>query len=70
MDSTTDKRLLDVLSTNLRDVTVISVAHRISTIVDYDQVMVMDNGSVVESGAPATLLKTADSLFGALYEKQ
>ncbi|KAF9033283.1 P-loop containing nucleoside triphosphate hydrolase protein [Hymenopellis radicata] len=70
MDSTTDKRLLDVLSTNLRDVTVISVAHRISTIVDYDQVMVMDNGSVVESGAPATLLKTSDSLFGALYEKQ
>ncbi|KIK69354.1 hypothetical protein GYMLUDRAFT_35426 [Collybiopsis luxurians FD-317 M1] len=70
MDSTTDQRLLKVLNTALRDVTVISVAHRISTILDYNQVMVLEDGRIVEVGAPKMLLKMEGSHFASLYRNQ
>ncbi|KAK0501032.1 P-loop containing nucleoside triphosphate hydrolase protein [Armillaria luteobubalina] len=70
MDTSTDQRLLSVLQNSLREATVISVAHRISTIVDYDKVMVLDNGRVVEIGSPKELLQRPDSLFYALYKNQ
>ncbi|KAK0474311.1 P-loop containing nucleoside triphosphate hydrolase protein [Armillaria luteobubalina] len=63
MDTSTDQRLLSVLQNSLREATVISVAHRISTIVDYDKVMVLDNGRVVEIRSPKDLLQRPDSLF-------
>ncbi|KAK0485559.1 P-loop containing nucleoside triphosphate hydrolase protein [Armillaria luteobubalina] len=70
MDTSTDQRLLSVLQNSLREATVISVAHRISTIVDYDKVMVLDNGRVVEIRSPKDLLQRPDSLFYALYKIQ
>ncbi|KAK0465925.1 P-loop containing nucleoside triphosphate hydrolase protein [Desarmillaria tabescens] len=70
MDTSTDQRLLSVLQNNLREATVISVAHRISTIVDYDKVMVLDNGRVVEIGSPKDLLQRPDSLFYVLHKNQ
>ncbi|KAF9077092.1 P-loop containing nucleoside triphosphate hydrolase protein [Rhodocollybia butyracea] len=70
MDSATDRRLRAVLKTALRDVTVISVAHRISTIVDYDRVLVLEDGRIVEVGAPQNLLETEGSLFASLYRTQ
>ncbi|KAK0209206.1 P-loop containing nucleoside triphosphate hydrolase protein [Desarmillaria ectypa] len=70
MDTSTDQRLLSVLQNSLREATVISVAHRISTIVDYDKVMVLDNGRVVEIGPPKDLLQRPDSFFYALHKNQ
>lgn len=70
MDTSTDQRLLSVLHNSLREATVISVAHRISTIVDYDKVMVLDNGRVVEMGSPKDLLQRPDSHFYALHKNQ
>ncbi|KAK0484178.1 P-loop containing nucleoside triphosphate hydrolase protein [Armillaria luteobubalina] len=67
MDTSTDQWLLSVLQNSLREATVISVAHRISTIVDYDKVMVLDNGRVVEIRSPKDLLQRPD-LFYALYK--
>lgn len=70
MDTGTDKQLLEVLNTALRDVTVISVAHRISTIVAYDNVMVLDSGRILETGVPRELLTQEDSHFAGLYKAQ
>ena len=50
----------------LRDCTVVCVAHRIETIADYDQILVLDDGEVAEFGAPSELLAKEGSLFGAL----
>lgn len=47
--------------------TVLSVAHRLDTIVDYDRIIVLDSGRVVEEGDPRDLLKHA-SAFKSLYE--
>lgn len=46
--------------------TLLVIAHRISTIVDSDQIIVLDAGRVVESGSPADLLATSDSHFAAM----
>jgi hypothetical protein len=46
--------------------TVLTIAHRINTIVDSDKVLVLDNGAVAEFGAPADLLRREGGAFFAL----
>lgn len=47
--------------------TIISVAHKLDTILDYDRVVVLDAGKVVESGEPYALLMDPKSNFSRLY---
>ena len=70
MDTKTDEKLLDVLKHSLAGITVISVAHRISTIDKYDKVIVMDEGKIVEIGNPQHLLQDTESKFRGLAESQ
>ena len=53
----------------LNNSTVITVAHRIKTIIDYDRILVLDNGNVIEYDTPQNLLKDEKSLFFELYSK-
>jgi ATP-binding cassette subfamily C (CFTR/MRP) protein 1 len=48
--------------------TIIAVAHKLDTILDFDKVAVMHHGSLVEYGAPHVLLETEGSRFKSLYE--
>ena len=48
-------------------VTVIAIAHRLSTILDFDKVLVLDSGKIIEQGAPRELLKDASSQFYKVY---
>jgi ABC-type multidrug transport system fused ATPase/permease subunit len=50
--------------------TIITIAHRLQTIVDYDKVLVLDKGKVVEYGHPHELLKKdgADAIFKGMCE--
>ncbi|KAJ2233989.1 hypothetical protein IWW45_003763 [Coemansia sp. RSA 485] len=56
VDLETDAAIQNVVLSRARDMTVISIAHRLQTIASYDRVFVMDDGQVVESGAPLALL--------------
>lgn len=47
--------------------TILTVAHKLDTILDYDRVLVLDSGRVVESGEPFELLASESSHFGRLY---
>ncbi len=49
-----------------RDSTVITVAHRLATIVGGDFVLVMDKGRMGEFGPPDELLRNPDGLFSSL----
>jgi len=51
---------------DIKDCIVISVAHRIASIVDYDRVIVLDQGLIVEEGSPKLLLAEEDSKFRQL----
>ena len=58
IDAETDARIQSTLiSSHLQGVTVLTVAHRLNTIVDYDRVLVMEGGRLLEQGAPAALLE-------------
>ena len=46
--------------------TVLTIAHRLNTIADYDRVWVMDRGGLVEEGRPAELLDREGSHFRAM----
>ena len=56
LDLTTDARLRQALGPVTRDATVVVVAQRVSTIVDADQIIVLEDGMVVGEGRHATLL--------------
>jgi ABC-type multidrug transport system fused ATPase/permease subunit len=46
-----------------RGTTVLTIAHRLQTIIDFDRILVLSKGIVVESGAPQDLLSRPDSVF-------
>jgi ATP-binding cassette subfamily C (CFTR/MRP) protein 4 len=46
--------------------TVLTIAHRLNTLMDSDRVLVLDSGRVVEFDAPAILLRNELGLFSAL----
>ncbi|KAI0633977.1 P-loop containing nucleoside triphosphate hydrolase protein [Trametes polyzona] len=52
-----------------RDATVLTVAHRLQTIMDADKIMVLDAGCLVEFGRPRELLEKEEGLFRALVEE-
>jgi len=58
LDLATDARLRAALREVTRDSTVIVVAQRVSTIVNADQILVLDNGDLVGRGTHAELLET------------
>ncbi|KAI7765995.1 hypothetical protein LZL87_001108 [Fusarium oxysporum] len=67
VDTQTDARMQEVIRTEFSDCTIIMIAHRIDTLLDFDKVAVLDKGSLVEFGAPQELLKDEAGAFARLY---
>jgi len=59
LDTATDARLRAALDREVNDATVIVVAQRVSSIVDADQILVMEDGRIVDRGTHAQLLETS-----------
>ena len=55
--------LQETIRTEFHDTTVLTIAHRINTILDSDRVLVMDNGHVAEIDPPGVLLQKKQSMF-------
>ncbi|EFJ22379.1 hypothetical protein SELMODRAFT_175762 [Selaginella moellendorffii] len=66
IDSTTDAVLQKVIRDEFSDCTVITVAHRISTVIDSDLILGLKNGYMVECDSPQALLDNQNSLFAKL----
>ena len=67
VDPATDHAIQHLIRTAFTRRTVITVAHRIATILDYDKVLVLADGEVQEYDSPRVLLQ-ADSMFKSLVE--
>ena len=56
LDSHSEQRILQAMQRIQKDYTSIVIAHRLSTVVDADQILVLDRGRIVERGSHAQLL--------------
>ncbi|XP_030491896.2 ABC transporter C family member 13 isoform X1 [Cannabis sativa] len=65
VDTQTASILQNTISSEFRGTTVITIAHRISTVMNMDSIMVLDRGILVEQGNPQDLLKNDFSRFSS-----
>ncbi|KAI3009272.1 hypothetical protein CBS147346_2163 [Aspergillus niger] len=70
VDNETDSLMQDIIRTEFAGCTIITVAHRVSTLLDYDQIAVIDGGKMVEYGTPSELLERSGSLLRQLHDQQ
>ena len=66
VDTATDRVIQKTLADNFGECTVLSIAHRIPSVIDSDKVLVLEQGEVKEFDAPLRLLKRPSSLFAKL----
>uniref|UniRef100_A0A453YVB8 Uncharacterized protein n=1 Tax=Anopheles gambiae TaxID=7165 RepID=A0A453YVB8_ANOGA len=63
VDLETDDLIQRTIRTEFKDCTVLTIAHRLNTIMDSDKVIVLDKGQIVEFAPPAELLQSKNSAF-------
>lgn len=59
-----------IIREDFKDKTIIAVTHRLDTILDFDRIIVLDHGRVIEQGLPGQLLAERGSAFRELYDAQ
>ena len=65
----TEQKIQHLINTEFKECTVITIAHRLQTIIDNDKVLVLGDGQVVEYDTPAKLLENKESHFTKLVEE-
>jgi len=70
LDTESERLVQDALLRLVKGRTVIAIAHRFSSLSNYDRIVVLDRGRIVEDGAPGDLLRRPDGAFSRLYERQ
>merc|ERR1719421_784011 len=70
VDMESDAIIQRTLQSELGDTTVLTIAHRLDTIMHCDRVIVMHEGVVAEAGPPVALKNTEGSRFGELCASQ
>uniref|UniRef100_A0A3P8VQU0 Multidrug resistance-associated protein 4-like n=1 Tax=Cynoglossus semilaevis TaxID=244447 RepID=A0A3P8VQU0_CYNSE len=65
VDLRTDELIQRTIRDKFRECTVLTIAHRLNTIIDSDRILVLDNGVIQEYDLPFTLLQNKE---GALYK--
>ncbi|KAF9972815.1 Multidrug resistance-associated protein 1 [Actinomortierella ambigua] len=69
VDMETDELIQRTIRTEFKDRTILTIAHRIKTVMDYDKILVLEKGRVCEFEPPKTLLQNEDSLFYKLAKQ-
>lgn len=68
VDTQSDSFIQQMLRSRFQNTTLLTIAHRLHTIMDYDMVIVMEKGKCVELDHPARLLENADGLFTSFVD--
>ena len=69
VDTQTDERIRAALDRDLTGATSIIISHRITTLMDCDNILVLERGKVLQLGTPQALLQQ-DGLFRQIYDMQ
>ena len=69
VDTQTDEKIRAALNRDLKGATTIIISHRITTLLDCDNVLVLDRGRVLQLGAPRELL-AQEGMFRKIYDMQ
>ena len=69
IDNQTDEIIQKTIRTEFQNCTIITIAHRINTIMDYDRVILFSQGEVIEQGAPQELMNNPESHFYAMAKQ-
>ena len=69
LDSRTEAAIQETLNDVTRQRTSLVIAHRLSTVVDADQIVVLDEGQVAERGTHAQLLRK-NGLYAEMWARQ
>jgi len=68
IDNETDTLIQSMIREEFKDATVLTVAHRLHTIMDSDRILVLDDGNVLEYDAPDALLMKPDGTFKGMVD--
>ena len=68
VDSKTDQLLQTTLRERFSGATIISIAHRLDTVIEYDKIMLLSDGRLLEFGSPSDLLSNEHGQFLSLVK--
>eukprot|EP01127_Copromyxa_protea_P023166 TRINITY_DN8609_c0_g1_i1.p1 TRINITY_DN8609_c0_g1~~TRINITY_DN8609_c0_g1_i1.p1 ORF type:complete len:1677 (-),score=373.81 TRINITY_DN8609_c0_g1_i1:59-4801(-) len=69
IDITTDGLIQETIRSSFSECTVLTIAHRLHTIIDSDRILMMDKGEVIEFDTPHALLKDSHTSFSRLVDE-
>lgn len=69
VDVETDQVIQETIRTAFNDRTILTIAHRINTIMDNDKIIVLNQGEIAEFDSPSKLLTNKESLFYSLCQE-
>jgi ATP-binding cassette, subfamily B, heavy metal transporter len=69
LDTRTEQDIMQTIRAVAADRTTLTIAHRLSTVVDADRILVLDHGRLVESGSHGELL-THGGLYAEMWQRQ
>lgn len=69
IDVETDSIIQETIRRQFADCTILTIAHRINTVLDSDRILVLDKGSIAEFESPTALLENKDSIFYSMAKE-
>ena len=69
VDMETDDLIQETIRKEFQDCTIMTIAHRLNTIIDYDRVLVVDKGEIAEFDSPQALLANTNSIFYSMAKE-
>lgn len=69
VDYETDSKIQRTIAKEFSDCTILCIAHRLKTILNYDRIVVLDKGEIVEFDTPLNLFNSKGSIFHQMCER-
>ena len=69
IDMNSEEIFLKTVKEKFEDCTVLTIAHRLKTVINSDRIIVMGEGKIIEEGSPEGLLRNEDSVFAGMWNE-